>query len=135
MATALTLKPKEYILVSDMEAPKEEQTIFILKPLTYAERCTLQDGLLASVMAGKKGISDEKVTNVKSGTWEMNTILYGLEKIENLKDPNGALIEYTPKMPTDKKKEVLSRLRSEWLGEVANEIRVISGLAEEEEKN
>lgn len=135
MAIALTLKSEEYILKDDLEEPKEEQTLFLIRPLTYGQRCTLQDGLLSTAAASKKNIGSEAMTSVKSGTWEMNTILYGLDKIENLKDPNGALIEYLPKMASDKKKDVLSRLKADWLSEIAERIRLISGIGEEEEKN
>lgn len=136
MAVAITRKPKEYILESDRELPKEAQTVFHLRPLSYAERCDLQDNLFGTEIQrlGPKNES-EGTTNVKAGTNEKLLLLYGISKIENLKDGGGELLVYNGTSKKNDKLTVLSMLEQDWCSELAKEIRSISGLSKEEAKN
>lgn len=77
---ALTPKQKwEYVPLCDRNLPKEEQVVFILKPLIAEHRAIWQDHS-ASVVNGQYV--------VQQGTQNLMLLNFGLDSVNNLKDYN-----------------------------------------------
>ena len=78
---AITPKEKwEYVPQCDRNLKKEDQTVFILKPLT-AHQHALYDDNAAQIVDGKY--------MVKHGTQNLMLINFGLESVVNFKDNDG----------------------------------------------
>ena len=139
MAIALKLEPKQYILKCDLELAKEEQTIFHIRPLKFKERAEIQDALLETEIQalGPKTKDANRLSRqrIMLGKQMELTLMSGLESIENLKDPDGQVIDYNKKKPMNLKLAVLDLLKVEWCQEITQEILNMSGMAGDEEKN
>jgi len=139
MAIAIKLETRQYILKSDAEAAKEEQTIFFIRPLKFQERAEIQDALLETEIQAlgpkTKDAARFSKQRIMLGKQMELALMAGLDRIENLKDPDGRAIDYTKSMPNKLKLAVLDLLRVEWCQELTQEILGMSGMTGDEEKN
>ena len=62
MAIAQTMKQREYVLQEDRKLPKEEQTVFILKPLGGEQQAIVED---SGYFDGKTKIGTQKFETLK----------------------------------------------------------------------
>ena len=141
------LSERPYILEAERSLPPEEQTVFWIRGLPYDTYLALQEKtapvmrLPARALGRAKGLEDFEGEIVwQSGQrlrLEFEILSKGLVRVENLKTPDGRVIEYPgPSAPEHVKKEWLAR----WLPpavrvELANAIVEGSVATEEEEKN
>lgn len=137
MAKLLNLEGIEYILKDDLALPKEEQTIWHIRPLKLKERAEVQDGAIVTELdfAGPKNGVGKGIMRHLSGTQQKLALTYGLVKIENLKDSEGKAVQFSPETKATEKEKVLDRIPPEWTKEITDKILLISGLTKEEEKN
>ena len=136
MAIALSLKERPYILKADKELPEVEQTVFFLRPLTMKESTDIQDSLMETKIQrlGPKS-GNENTQRLLLGQQMLKTLLGGIERIENFKDPEGQEIKYHRNMKYNDKVAVLDVLHPDWRSELLDEILGMSKLSGEEEKN
>lgn len=137
MAKAMSLKPVAYVLDFEKNAPKEEQTVFNIRPLTFSERAEVEDAGLATEMnmLGPKNQHSMQTIRHLSGTQNKMAVERGLVSIQNLKGDDGSLLKYEIETDPVHKTNVLNSLPPEWIVELSKRILVMSGLRKEEEKN
>lgn len=139
MAKAMSLKPREYVLEFEREAPKEEQTIFILKPLSLEKRAELKDSILLTEIENNLGPKNEPVASSKmrhlTGTYDRKALEAGLVGIKNLEGPEGELLEFDQNTDPKKRQQVLDALFPDWVTEISQEIFEMSNLSKGEKKN
>lgn len=138
MATTLKLDTVEYVLDEDRKATKKEQTIFFLHPLTFSERTTIQDNLIETevqTLGPKNKKRNKTIQHIKLGEQMEKSLTWGIQKIDNLKDPDGKIISYHINMDDKKKLSVLDLFPLKWCSELSQEILRISGMGVDEEKN
>ena len=138
MAKLLQTGPKDYVLKHERESSDSEKTIWKIRPLTFKEKCDIRDSVIRTEinMGGPK--TKENQTGVMahlSGTQERKTIYAGLVAIENLKNEKDETLLYNQQVSQKQRDQILDLLPTEWTKEIADEILVMSGLTEEEEKN
>ena len=68
MAIAVTVEPQEYILEEDKSLPKDQQTIFLLKPLSARQASKIQDKVRSSGRTETLSIPNEKTGEMESIT-------------------------------------------------------------------
>lgn len=137
MAMGLTLSERPYILKCDRDLPAEEQTTFHLRPLKFSERCEIQDQILATEISarGPKDGDQKSLARINTGRANYLMLIHCITKIANFKDAAGTLVEFNGKSTEAQKQAVFDILNGEWTTELADEIRRISGMSREEEKN
>jgi len=128
-----------YILECDRNLPAEEQTVFILRPLTYAEYTQIEDNVIESTSEVRRGYrkkgGDEFKMKILSGSQEKRILCSGIKRIENFKDENGNEIEWDFHWKDSDKMKVLSMLKPVYRRELANVITEASYLDEDDEQD
>jgi hypothetical protein len=88
MVKALTPKSEfEYVLRCDRELPEEDQTVFILRPLTVSEQAEVAD-----VMFGGTAGSEDLI--VRSGSVQIKTLRKGLVGWKNFLREDGSEVTF-----------------------------------------
>lgn len=85
---AIAINPRDlirYVLVADRDLPLEQQTTFLLRPLTNVQRKLVEDG---SLVMDKGGSVLPRVGSVK-----LDILRAGLAGWENLRDAEGSEVE------------------------------------------
>lgn len=86
MAIAIDPREKfEYILEADRDKPEDEQTVWELRALTFAQRNALED---MPTFTGEKEVAP------KMGKMTRETLRAGLAGWRNFKDARGRIIEF-----------------------------------------
>lgn len=121
----------EYVLECDRDKPREEQTRFKVRWLTYKEQVKIEDNIVSSRI-GRKGEDSEM--RIASGSAERDILKAGLVGWENFKDEHGQEVEFKRRgdQVTD---ECLDRLHTDWRKEIANFITDQGKISKDEEKN
>lgn len=126
---AIALDPNRthrYVLKEDSNQPEDAQTIWILRTLTVRDDETIQNSKMVANGAGQ--------FLLQPGTEDLMTLRVGLVGVENFRDAAGKLVHFE----TDKHNRVtdgfLSRLRKEWRNELADQIRALNVLTDDEKK-
>lgn len=126
----------EYVLVRDRASPPEEQTVFVLRHLSYDARTAIAN--MSSHV--------DPTTNLTRGAMGSvmhETLRAGLKGWRNLRDRKGAQVQFVTEgreirvlsMSVDPpKKETLARLHPVDAAELANEITEIARVSLDEGK-
>ena len=125
---------KEYTFVAkvDQEAERDDQSRFVIRPLTAREEAYVTDSFLNIDLGG-----GEASATAKTGERVMAILNMGLIRWENF-PPGGPDLKFDVKGIGNKRRihdDTLSRIPSEVRMELANAITEGLGLKEEEEKN
>lgn len=80
-----------YIPKCDRDQPVENQTVFLLRPLTARDAARMQDDI-AEVMTGKK--SENSTMKINSGSNVLRALELGLAGWENFKTADGHDVEW-----------------------------------------
>lgn len=133
----ITLDPnstREYVLRDDRSLPPEEQSVFLLRPLTLAQQTAIKDAM-ASVNASQD-------IKINAGTQELHALRFGLAGWRNVRDSKGNQEE--AKGTTSKRNGVdfftlddttIEKIPPKYRAELAEEITNGSGLSGDEAKN
>lgn len=90
MALALSINKTEYILKSDKDLDKKEQTLFFIKPLTARQFATVQDAMKIS--------GDDKRFSIDNiGTYTLDILQMGLVGWDNFLDIEGKPVKWNEK--------------------------------------
>ena len=136
MAIALTADAREYILKAEQELISEEQTVFLICPLTGRQRAKLRDMEKYSdpprVISFTRPDGSEIRLPIPENADEiaLERCKIGLVGWRNLKYPSGAECPFT-----DDKEENLNRLTDAIISELQFEIESLSRLTEAEVGN
>ncbi|QPJ61701.1 MAG: hypothetical protein G3M70_07300 [Candidatus Nitronauta litoralis] len=91
MKPVLMDKEIHYVPECDRNLPTEDQTIFLLKPLSAKDAASMQDNVTQTKLGGNDG---DTVMLMQSGTQALNALKKGLAGWENFKDAHGKEIEF-----------------------------------------
>lgn len=125
MAIALTRKTIDYILESERQLDKSQQTIFKIKPLSAKQYAKIQD----SMRFHRKEDGEQNIENL--GTYTYEVLIYGLAGWENFLDQEGNQVKFNSKSYD----ENIDCLPLDIRFELANAIMELSILGGEKEKN
>lgn len=123
----IAINPDEkraFVLSEDLKLPKEQQTVFWIKPMDYGFRAEIDD--LIGTYVGKK----ENVAQAMSKIVERCLVGW-----DNLKSPGDALIPFSPSPNGGASSSSLAQLRAEWRMELGIAIYAWSSLNEGDAKN
>lgn len=125
---------RRYVLRDERSKPVEEQSVFLLRPLTLAQETALKDSV-AAVDAGNS-------VSIRQGTQELKALQYGLEGWENVRDSKGNEVPFKATTRKVNGKDVsqvddatLAMIPPKYRAELAEEITNGSGLSGDEAKN
>ena len=137
MAKTLSLDPVTYILESEIELPDDQQTKWIIRPLTWRERSAIQDGVIVTEVqqAGPKDKGGIGVMRHLTGTQFRSAVEKGLVEIQNLQGPDGSVLKFNSTTRPGEKEKILDSLPPDYTNEIAGKILEMSGLTKREEKN
>lgn len=130
---ALSLQAmRDYVPVCDRALPKEEQTTFVLRPLSPEDQALL-DNVMGEIVDG--------AYQLKLGTQSLLAVHLGLHDVRNLKDEEGNEVKLVRSGPVrhgryqEISDEFLSRIPKDVRDEISSEIRRSAVLGKEERKN
>lgn len=123
MAIAVSVDQiKDFILEEDQKSPKEEQTVFKLRPLTARQRALVQD---CSELA-----SDGVSIKMHVGTIQLKTVEAGLVSWSNFKDAAGVEVKFGKNAMKN-----MDRLPVQVITQLYAAITDLNTVGAEEEKN
>lgn len=133
MAVALTLTPREYVLKCDRELPQDQQSVFLIRPLTAKETTEVTDRLRFSGRTIEFGEGEEKKSfpvpdNRTDNLYQI--VRLGLVGWKNFKDESGKDVPFGAD-----RDENLNYLYTLWILELHEAIDALSDLKEEQVKN
>ena len=146
-------KPFEKVLDEDLELPREEQSVFLLKPQGAEVYATARDGVMTQKhksparVKGRKGKRNneeeetETETIINTGSYTNDVCCDGIVEIKNYivpgygPDGEDAPLVWDPKADKKEKLRVLGYMRPGHRDEVCNAITEGSALSEDETKN
>lgn len=123
----IAINPEErrsFVLSDDLKLPKEAQTVFWIKPMTYGFRAEIDD--LMGTYLGKR----ENIATAMSRIVEQCLVGW-----DNLKSSGGALVPFSPSPSGGASSSSLAHLRAEWRMELGIAIYSWSSLSEPDAKN
>ena len=122
MIITTTKHPFEYVTEADRLLPKEKQTTFRMKPLTFDEQAEAQDILGAS---GGKAV----------GSFHSFLLLTGILGWDNLKDEDGTTVPYMRDEDGQVRKDLLVRIDIAGQSELASAVWNSGEIDEADAKN
>lgn len=123
----IALDPNEkrpYVVIDDQKLPKEQQTVFWIKPMDYSLRAEIDD--LMGIYVGKRENVGAAMAKI------LERCLVGWD---NLKSSSGALIPFAASPNGGASPSSLSLLKQEWRIELGAAIYAWSALSEADAKN
>lgn len=139
MAVARSMQEREFILSCDKELPLDQQTIFLIRPLSSKEQIAISDlvskadGMTAEIVIEKDGEKRTHRSPVPANFSERSddTVMRCLVGWKNYKDEDGKELDFKAMEPS----VWINRLFPEWREEIATFADSLNYPSEAELKN
>lgn len=139
MAVARSMQEREFILACDKELPPNQQTVFLVKPLSSQDQIALSDmvskseNMFAEIVIEKDGEKRTHRSPVPANAFEREheILVRCLVGWSNYKDADGKELDFKTIEPKDKP----NRLYPEWREEITAFIDSLNYPIEAELKN